>query len=263
MKLSIITINYNNKNGLKKTIESVVNQIFTDYEYIVIDGGSTDGSKEIIEKQADKITYWVSEPDKGVYNAMNKGITQAQGEYCLFLNSGDYFIDENVLSKVFAIHFTEDIVAGDVVIGKTASKIKSHAVVSMYDFFKQSLPHQASFIKKKIFDEIGRYNENYKILADWDFIMVALFKHKYSYRRIDVTVAFFEPGGISGTSFEKRLAEKEQTMQTNFPELKEVYLKAWELERLKKTGIVSRAIKISNSVFYKKIMRYKKRLFSR
>ena len=88
MKLSVITINYNNRDGLHKTIASVVNQSWREFEYIVIDGGSTDGSVDVIKSFADRIDYWVSEPDKGIYNAMNKGIDVAQGEYCIFINSG-------------------------------------------------------------------------------------------------------------------------------------------------------------------------------
>ncbi len=91
MKLSIITVNLNNKDGLQKTIDSVISQTFKDFEWIVIDGGSTDGSKELIEKYSDYISYWVSEPDKGIYNAMNKGIKVAKGDYLEFLNSGDIF----------------------------------------------------------------------------------------------------------------------------------------------------------------------------
>ena len=91
MKLSIITVNLNNLEGLKKTYESVVSQTFTDYEWLVIDGGSTDGSREFIEQHQDKFAYWCSEPDKGIYNAMNKGIVRAKGEYLNFMNSGDYF----------------------------------------------------------------------------------------------------------------------------------------------------------------------------
>ena len=83
MKLSVITINYNNRDGLKKTIESVVNQTYKDFEYIIIDGGSTDGSVEVLKEYSDKIDYWVSEPDKGIYNAMNKGIDIAKGEYVM------------------------------------------------------------------------------------------------------------------------------------------------------------------------------------
>ena len=100
MKLSIITVNLNNLEGLKKTYESVVCQTFTDYEWLVIDGGSTDGSREFIEQHQDKFAFWCSEPDKGIYNAMNKGIVRAKGEYLNFMNSGDCFACENTLTGV-------------------------------------------------------------------------------------------------------------------------------------------------------------------
>ena len=99
-KISIITINYNDKIGLSKTINSVLNQSWQKFEFIVIDGGSNDGGLEVIEQNKDKIDYWVSEPDKGVYNAMNKGIKVAKGEYLIFMNSGDTFYDDNVLEKI-------------------------------------------------------------------------------------------------------------------------------------------------------------------
>ena len=99
MKLSIITINYNHKEGLLKTIKSVVNQTYHDIEYIVIDGGSTDGSKEYIESKQEYINQWVSEKDHGVYNAMNKAIRMAQGEYCIFMNSGDHFFSSQSLES--------------------------------------------------------------------------------------------------------------------------------------------------------------------
>ena len=96
----IITINYNDAAGLKKTIDSVINQTYTEFEYIIIDGGSSDSSLQIIKENANQINYWVSETDKGIYNAMNKGIEAAKGEYLLFLNSGDYLLDSLVLKKV-------------------------------------------------------------------------------------------------------------------------------------------------------------------
>ena len=98
MKLSIITVNLNNRDGLKKTIDSVISQTFKDFEWIVIDGGSTDGSRELIEQYVNHFAYWVSEPDKGVYNAMNKGVKKAKGEYLQFLNSGDWLRDENTVN---------------------------------------------------------------------------------------------------------------------------------------------------------------------
>lgn len=112
MKLSIITVNRNNTEGLRKTIESVVSQTYTDFEYIIIDGASTDGSVDIIKEYADRITYWVSEPDNGIYNAMNKGILKAKGEYLQFLNSGDWLVDEGVLQTM--IKYTDDV---DILIG--------------------------------------------------------------------------------------------------------------------------------------------------
>ena len=119
MKLSIITVNLNNRDGLQKTIDSVICQTFRDFEWIVIDGGSTDGSKELIEQYADHFAYWVSEPDKGIYNAMNKGIKVAKGEYLQFLNSGDSLWNETTLQGVVPFFSgTTDIFYGDVAIMK-------------------------------------------------------------------------------------------------------------------------------------------------
>ena len=110
MKLSIITVNLNNKTGLEKTVKSVCSQTFEEFEFIIIDGGSTDGSLDIIKRYEDNISCWVSEQDKGVYNAMNKGIKMAKGEYLQFLNSGDSLINSDVLNKVFKENKTEDII---------------------------------------------------------------------------------------------------------------------------------------------------------
>ena len=112
MYYSVITINYNNCNGLRHTIESVVNQTFRNFEYIVVDGGSTDGSVEVIKEYETNINYWISEHDGGIYNAMNKGIAQAHGEYCIFMNSGDLFYYDAVLFSV-ANDLKEDINSDD------------------------------------------------------------------------------------------------------------------------------------------------------
>ena len=115
IKLTIITINFNHAEGLKRTIDSIVNQTFTDYEWIVVDGGSTDGSKELIEQYKDHFAWWCSEPDKGVYNAMNKGITHAMGEYINFMNSGDIFATPTILEEIFSTPRTADILYGRMV----------------------------------------------------------------------------------------------------------------------------------------------------
>jgi glycosyltransferase involved in cell wall biosynthesis len=113
MKLSVITINYNNCDGLRKTIESVVSQTFTDFEYIIIDGGSTDGSVDVIKEYAGRIDYWVSERDRGCYHAMNKGVKVAQGEYVIFMNSGDSFYTNDVIDAFVKENPTEDVLCGD------------------------------------------------------------------------------------------------------------------------------------------------------
>jgi glycosyltransferase involved in cell wall biosynthesis len=200
--LTIITINYNNYEGLKKTVESIFNQTFKDYEYIVIDGGSIDGSKEYIEEHASKFVYSVCEKDNGVYDAMNKGIKHANGDYLLFLNSGDCFFDSETLSKLFSYQFDEDIVYGDVVWEKLdesdAQMHQSFPKKISFDYFtKNSLPHQSSLIKKKLFETVGLYDENCRIAADWAFFILAIYKYNCSYLHIDVPISICGRDGIS------------------------------------------------------------------
>lgn len=199
MKLSIITVNLNNREGLQKTIDSVVAQTFKDFEWIVIDGGSTDGSKELIEQYADRFAYWASEPDKGIFNAMNKGIRVAQGEYLQFLNSGDWLIDEHVLKDFVDESFSTDIVDGDIrLVYKDREEIaKAPETVDFGLFYHGSLWHPCAFIKKTIFEEIGLYNEQYRIISDWELFMRALILHDASYQHFNRVIAAFPVDGIS------------------------------------------------------------------
>ena len=215
-KLSIITVNLNNAVGLEKTIRSVISQTFTDYEYIIIDGGSTDGSVEVIKKYADKITYWVSEPDKGIYNAMNKGIKVAKGEYCQFLNSGDYLVDKNVLEKVFSLGFDEDIVYGNILVDNIF-KVVPYKKLTLYKLIKSYIPHPASFISRTVFFENNFYDEKYKIAADWKFFLKTLILENYSYAYVDLIIADFQSGGISTSIKTKK--EKEQILFELFPRI--------------------------------------------
>lgn len=194
-RLSIITINYNNRDGLKKTIESVINQTFQDYEYIIIDGGSTDGSIDVIKEFLDRITYWISEKDSGIYNAMNKGVLVAHGEYVQFLNSGDILYNENVLANVFAIPFREDIVCGNLLFDN--GKIwEVPDDVTMEFFLNGSLPHPSSFIKRVLFEEHA-YNEQFKIAGDWEFFVFHLVLKNALYNKINIKIAVFDTNGIS------------------------------------------------------------------
>lgn len=201
MKLSVITINFNNKVGLQKTIDSVVGQNFSDFEWIVIDGGSTDGSRELIEKYADHISYRVSEPDTGVYNAMNKGIKVAKGEYVNFMNSGDCFASSTILSEVFANHHTADVVYGYMMRGNIDGEVNNQSMMkpnlSWIDLYYDGLPHQSTFIKRSLFDELGFYDESLKAVADWKFFVDAFAYHKATSEFIPKKISIYAEGGIS------------------------------------------------------------------
>ena len=196
MKLSIITINYNNREGLRKTIESVVNQTCQDFEYIVIDGGSTDGSAEVIKEYSDKIDYWVSEPDKGIYNAMNKGIKKALGEYCIFMNSGDYFYSPDTIETVFSKQVTTDIICGNTHTNKL--KVPPQEITLDY-LFNNSICHQCAFIRTSLMKKY-EYDENYKIVADRKFFIQALILDNCSYQAVNVDVVNYDINGFSATN---------------------------------------------------------------
>ena len=172
MKYSIITINYNNADGLRRTIESVVSQTYTDYEYLIIDGGSSDGSVNAIKDYEDKISYWVSEKDGGIYNAMNKGVKVAHGEYLIFLNSGDFFYDSDVLKNISKELYNEDVLVGKVFIYGTNNIISPppQRELSMYHLFSGSIPHQGTFIKTTLQKKYP-FDEALRISSDWKFFL--------------------------------------------------------------------------------------------
>ena len=197
MLLSIITINYNNIEGLKKTLESVLSQKFHDFEWIVIDGGSTDGSKELLESNNAEISYWVSEQDRGIYHAMNKGIALAKGEFCQFLNSGDYYIEADTLTKVFASTELADVNYGDqwcASNGKVVEKRTYPDKMSLSYLLKAPLGHQASFFRTSIIKE-HLYREKYTISADRAFFL-ELYVHGHRFQHIKMPVVYFDTEGI-------------------------------------------------------------------
>lgn len=198
MRYSIITINYNNKDGLCKTIDSVLCQSCSDFEYIIIDGGSEDGSVDIIKQYEDRITYWVSEKDKGIYHAMNKGVAQSHGEYCIFMNSGDRFHSTKVLSSVE--NYQEEIICGKVLKGNATIPSGHHRpTISLVDLMRSSLPHQALFIKRELLIK-HPYDEKYKIMSDWKFCTESLIFDNCSFRNINLIVADYDTSGISTNS---------------------------------------------------------------
>ncbi len=210
MKLSIITINLNNCDGLKRTIDSVVSQSFTDYEWILIDGGSTDGSRELIEQHQNHFAYWCSEPDKGIYNAMNKGIRYAKGDYLQFLNSGDWLCDAITLERCFSYNFNADIVYGNIYLC-TEKKLIKHYYPQSLTFrylIKDTLGHSNTFIKKDVIQETP-YDESLKIVSDWKFFLTQALKNK-KIEYINEFVSCYDTTGISSTNIE--LLEKERNI---------------------------------------------------
>lgn len=218
MLFSIITINYNNCEGLRQTIGSVVSQTFHDYEYIVIDGGSTDESVNIIKSFSDKIDYWVSEKDRGIYHAMNKGVAHAHGEYCLFMNSGDCFYNRQVLSHFFESHANEDVVVGKVAIDDANQIISPppQNEFTMYHLYSGSIPHQGSFIRTKLLKQFP-YDEELKISSDWKFFVQTLIFHDCSIRYIDDFVARYDTGGIGLSHPELMNSEKKKYLEEILP----------------------------------------------
>lgn len=203
IKISIITVNFNNLAGLQKTMNSVLCQNYTNMEYIIIDGGSADGSKELIMSQQDKLAYWCSENDKGIYDGMNKGIEKASGDYILFLNSGDYFSSPTLLNTIFKKkHYNEDLLIGrQLYINKFGKKSISPKLrmsdFSITYFLSSTIPHQATFIKRDLFKKIGCYDINYKISADWVFWIKAVIENKCTINLLNKKISYMEMGGIS------------------------------------------------------------------
>ncbi len=223
--ISIITINYNDKVGLERTLKSVTKQTYKNVEYIVIDGGSIDGSKELIEHYNDKINYWISEPDKGIYNAMNKGISKANGAYLLFLNSGDEFFSEAVLNENFKFVNTYDLIYFNInVVGEQESFIKKYPPKITFSYlYHDTLPHPATFIKKELFDKIGFYDENLNIVSDWKWFVIALAKFNATYQHYDSILSTFYFDGISSKkeNIEKLLKERTLVLKNEFSIFKE------------------------------------------
>lgn len=243
MKLSIITINYNNLAGLRKTVESVFAQTYRDFEYIIIDGASTDGSREYLNSiqtdhsQADNRLanlHIVSEPDTGIYNAMNKGVRAAAGEYLLMLNSGDFLIDNQVVERILPELDGTDIVQGNILMENANGTLKrdrgyGKSEISFLEVIGGHFLHQASFIKQSLHIQYGLYDETYRKSSDTYFYWRVLGFGNATFRYVDMDVANFDTHGISHdpkwTAIDKE--EDARWYRENFPiRLQKLYKEA-------------------------------------
>lgn len=218
--ISIITVVYNDVNNIKKTILNVANQIYNNFEYIVIDGGSTDGTAEIIKKYENKIDYWLSERDKGIYDAMNKGIDLARGDWVNFMNSGDRFYSRFVLKSLFVgqKYKNVQIIYGNHQVIYPNGNLKIVKPGLLKNLWKGTqFCQQSSFVKIKCLKKI-KFNTKKKISADFQFYYTA-WKNNIKFKFVDLNVVKFKAGGISDLNRIQSVLERweviEKTMKNN------------------------------------------------
>lgn len=257
IKLSIITVTYNNREGLESTVNSIARQSYQDFEWIVIDGGSSDGSIDVIKTSVAKLEEanvscsWVSERDTGIYNAMNKGIRKAQGEYIMFLNSGDCLIDEDVLSRVFSYDFEEDVVHGNVIFNfPDHQEIRNTTEeITLRTFVERTINHSGcALIRRDAFNRWGLYDENLQIVSDWKWFLQVLGIGTASSRYIDVTMSLFDSTGISSTQHELLMSEREKVLKEEIPQrILSDYKKFSSFE----DELYAQELKIRNSLSYR------------
>lgn len=222
MKLSIITINRNNDSGLRQTMQSVLSQTCTDFEYVIVDGASTDKSVEVIHSFAPQPDMninglqvrWLSEPDTGIYNAMNKGVHMSKGEYLLFLNSGDWLYRNDVVRNILSIFDGTDIIQGNIVVVKDDVEIiqrgYGRSELSMVDVYNNQFLHQATFTRRACFEQYGYFDETYRINGDTVFYAKCLGFGNASFKYVDLNIAFFDTNGISADPQRKWVKIREQ-----------------------------------------------------
>ena len=225
MILSIITINYNNVEGLRKTLASVAEQTYRDIEHIIVDAASADGSVDIIKEYADKASYpviWSSKKDKGIYDGMNSGIKKATGDYIQILNSGDILASPDVTERMIsALPGEADILYGNMIkkdyaTGEVTGK-SGEIEYSLRQYYSATLNHDCCYIRRDLFDTYGLYDENLKIVSDWKWFLqaIGLGNVKPLYTDIDVTI--FDTSGISESNLELRNRERRQVLEDVLP----------------------------------------------
>lgn len=227
MRLSLVTINRNSAIGLEKTMQSVATQTFKEFEYIVIDGASTDDSVEVIKKYESQFAHlkWVSEPDSGIYNAMNKGIRMASGEYIQILNSADCLAAPDVTAKMLASlekAGNPSILYGNMVKcfpdgRKLVDKSFAGKEITMLGMFTGTLNHDPAYICRDLFKKYGFYDESLKIVSDWKWYLQAIILGGEKPRYVDLDVTLFDMTGISETNKDLDKAERSSVLEQLFP----------------------------------------------
>lgn len=207
-RFSIITVCRNEEAAIRDTCESIVSQKYQNFEWIVIDGASTDGTLKILNEYSGAIHHLVSEPDAGIYNAMNKGVARATGEYLIFMNGGDRFASSDVLDAVAQCPDT-DLIVGELEFADDGGVRTFPSQLNSGYLRRNMLPHQATFFHQSIFEGFGYFNESFKIAGDYEFFVRIIRKNKVSYHHISKVLAIFSGGGMSSTSHQRALRKSE------------------------------------------------------
>jgi glycosyltransferase involved in cell wall biosynthesis len=211
--VSVITVSYNSVNTISETIKSVLAQKYAGIEYIIVDGGSTDGTINLINSFGTAISKFISEPDKGIYDAINKGIKLATGDIVGILNSDDFFINDEIIGKVADSFKNDDIdaVIGDV---RFVDRFDTSKVVRYYSSKNFTIPkfklgympaHPTFYARRELFEQFGYYKTGYSIAADFELMVRFLFIHKIKYKYLELTFLSMRTGGVSNRSFKSRL----------------------------------------------------------
>lgn len=198
--ITVVTVVFNGVEFLEKTIESVINQTYDNIEYIVIDGGSADGTVDIIKKYEDKITCWVSEPDKGIYDAMNKGIDLATGDWINFMNAGDVFFDNSTVKTLSTeLDSNAIIMYGDTMNDYGAYEVLKKSLNLSGIIYGMIFCHQSVFVKTS-YHKANKFSSNYSICGDHEFFLKAYIENSDSFKCIALPIARFLTTGLSGSN---------------------------------------------------------------
>lgn len=225
VKISIITVVYNDRHGFRKTAKSVVSQnacYGTDWEWIVVDGKSKDGTVDEILNHDKRIKWWVSEPDKGIYDAMNKALSHANGEYLIFMNAGDCFCDFEVINKVInhkSFGISDYLIGNTYYIsdGKVVGKPDIPGEITAKMLYMRSMPHQATFMRTSRLRDLGGYDTSYRIVADAKFFFQDIVINNATCCNLDFFTTRYDISGISSTAWRNNIEERNRFLNELLP----------------------------------------------